>query len=88
VTMGLFFDERTDQQQRDALQMIFSGKAGGFMAEFAKLIGDVRGIDYAPIRFEVADDLSYWSAEIPGKVLAKTEALTGSMTPTGKSTNS
>jgi hypothetical protein len=45
--------------------MIFSGKAGGFMAEFAKLLGDVRGIDYAPIRFEVADDLSYWSAEIP-----------------------
>ena len=86
--MGLFFDERADQQQRDVLQMIFSGKTGGFMAEFAKLIGDVRGIDYAPIRFEVADDLSYWSAEIPGKVLAKAEALTGPMTPTGKSTNS
>jgi hypothetical protein len=64
--------------------MIFSGKAGGFMAEFAKLIGDVRGIDYAPIRFEVADDLSYCSAEIPGKVLAKASALTGPMTPTGK----
>jgi hypothetical protein len=47
VTMGLFFDERADQQQRDAPQMIFSGKAGGFVAEFAKLIADVRGIDYA-----------------------------------------
>jgi hypothetical protein len=56
----MFFDERADQQQRDALQLIFSGKAGGgFMAEFAKLIGDVRGIDHASIRFEVADDLSY-----------------------------
>jgi hypothetical protein len=84
ATVGLFFDERANQQQKDALQMIFSGKAGGFMAEFAKLIGDVRGIDYAPIRFEVADDLSYWSAEIPGKVVAKAEALTGPMTPTGK----
>ncbi len=83
-TGGFFFDERADQQQRDALQMIFSGKAGGFMAEFAKLIGDMRGIDYAPIRFEVADDLSYWSAEIPGKVVAKAEALTGPMTPPGK----
>jgi hypothetical protein len=83
VTLGLFFDERADQQQRDALQMIFSGKAGGFMAEFAKLI-DVRGIDYAPIRFEVADDLAYWSAEIPGKIVAKAEALTGPMTPPGK----
>ena len=44
----------------------------------------MRGIDYAPIRFEVADDLSYWSAENPGKVHAKTEALTGPMTPTCK----
>jgi hypothetical protein len=35
--------------------MIFSGKAGGFMAEIAKLIGEVRGIEYAPIKFEVAD---------------------------------
>jgi hypothetical protein len=84
ATVGLFFDERADQQQREALQMIFTGRAGGFMAEFAKLIGDVRGIDYAPIRFEVADDLSYWSAEIPGKVIAKAEALSGPMTPTGK----
>ena len=83
-TGAFFFDEQADQQQRDALQMIFSGKAGGFMAEFAKIVGDVRGIDYAPIRFEVANDLSYWSAEIPGKVVAKAEALTGPMTPSGK----
>jgi hypothetical protein len=84
VTLGLFYDQQANEQQREALQMIFSGKAGGFMAEFAKLIGDVRGIDYAPIKFEVADDLSYWSAEIPGKVLAKAEALTGPTTPPGK----
>ena len=83
-TGAFFFDERANQQQRDALQMIFTGKAGGFMAEFGKLIGDMRGIDYAPIKFEVADDLSYWSAEIPGKVVAKAEALTGPMTPAGK----
>jgi hypothetical protein len=83
-TGAFFFDERADQQQRDALQMIFSGKAGGFMAEFAKIVGDVRGIDYAPIKFEVADDLSYWNAEIPGRVVAKAEALAGPMTPPGK----
>jgi hypothetical protein len=64
--------------------MIFGGKAGGFMAEFAKIIGEVRGLEFAPIKFEVADDLSHWSAEIPGKILAKAEALTGPMTPTGK----
>jgi hypothetical protein len=81
---AFFFDERANEQQRDALQMIFTGRAGGFMAELAKLIGDVRGIDYAPIKFEVADDLSYWSTEIPEKVVAKAEALTGPMTPAGK----
>ena len=84
VDLALFFDEKANEQQREALNMIFSGKAGGFMAEFAKLIGEVRGVEYAPIKFELADDLSYWSAEIPGKVFAKAEALTGPTTPTGK----
>jgi hypothetical protein len=36
-TGAFFLDERADQQQRDALQRIFTGKARGFMAEFAKL---------------------------------------------------
>ena len=36
------------------------------------------------LRFEISDDLTYWSAEIPGKVLAKAEALAGPMTPPGK----
>ena len=84
VDIAVFFDERANKEQRDALNMIFTGKAGGFMAEFAKLIGEVRGIEFAPIKFEIADDLAYWSAEIPGKVFAKGEALTGPMTPTGK----
>ena len=61
------------------------GKAGGFMAEFAKLIGHVHGVDYVLIKFELADDLGYWSVEIPeGKVSAKAEALSGPMTPPGK----
>lgn len=84
VDLALFFDERANEQQREALNMIFSGKAGGFMAQFAKLIGEHRGTNYAPIKFQVADDLSYWSAEIPGKIIAKAEALTGPMTPPGK----
>ena len=84
MSLALFFDEKANEQQREALNMIFSGKAGGFMAEFAKFFGEVRGIEYAPIKFELADDLSYWSAEIPGKVLAKAEALTGPTTPPGK----
>jgi hypothetical protein len=73
MSLAFYFDDRANQQQRDALQMVFSGKAGGFMADLANLIGDVRGTDFAPIKFDIADDLSYWSAEIPGKVVAKAE---------------
>ncbi len=64
--------------------MIFMGKAGGFAAEFVKVIGDILGIEFVPIKFEVARDLAYWSAEIPGKVVARAEALAGLMTPPGK----
>jgi hypothetical protein len=82
--MAFFFDERGNEKQREALKMIFMGKAGGFMAEIAKLFGETRGTEFVPIKFEVAKDLAYWSAEIPGKVHAKAEALTGPMTPPGK----
>ena len=54
------------------------------MAEMAKLVGEIKGIDFAPIRFDISDDLSFWSAEIPGKVFAKAEALGGPITPPGK----
>jgi len=84
VTMGIFIDERADDRQREALRTIFGGQAGGWPAEFANVIGDVRGIEYEPIRFEVADDLAHWRAEIPGKVTASAEALTGPTTLPGQ----
>ncbi len=64
--------------------MIFGGQAGGFPADFAELSGEMRGIEFVPIEFEVADDLAYWRAEISGRVLASAEALTGPMTPEGQ----
>ena len=82
--MGIFIDERADDRQRDALQMIFGGRAGGWPGQFAQSIGEVRGIDFAPIEFELAGDLATWRAAIPGKVEAKAEALTGPTTPPGK----
>lgn len=84
ATMGMFIDERADDRQREALQTIFGGQAGGFPATFADLIGEMRGIEFAPIEFEIADDLAYWRAEVPGKVVARGEALTGPTTPPGK----
>jgi hypothetical protein len=84
ATMGIFIDERADEKQRKALQVIWSGKGGGFPAVFAELLGEMRGIEFVPIEFEIAEDLAYWRAEIPGRVVAKAEALTGPMTPPGK----
>jgi hypothetical protein len=84
ASIGLFFDKQANPQQQEGLQMIFSRKAGGLMAEFAKIIVDMRGTEFAPIKFVVSDDLCRWSAEIPEKIVAKAEALTGPMTPSGK----
>ena len=84
ATMGIFIDERADPKQRDALQTIFGGKAGGWPGQFAQTIGELRGIDFAPIEFEVAGDLAMWRAAIPGKIEAKAEALTGPTTLPGQ----
>ena len=84
VTLGLFIDERADAGQRQALQMIFGGQAGGWPAQFAALVGEMRGIEFAPIAFEIADDLAYWRADVPDRVQARAEALTGPTTPPGQ----
>jgi hypothetical protein len=86
LKFGFFIDERADEQQRAAMLTIFSGQGGGWSAQFGAFIGqpEVLGIEAAPIAFEVADDLSFWRAEIPGKVVASAEALGGPTTPAGQ----
>ncbi|MFE3461127.1 DUF1326 domain-containing protein [Nocardiopsis aegyptia] len=82
--MGLFFDERADQRQREALETVFTGGAGGWPQGFAELIGEMRGVETAPIEFEVDEDLGRWSARVPGRVEARAEALTGPTTLPGQ----
>jgi hypothetical protein len=78
--MGFFIDERADENQRKAIQTIFSGEAGGWPAGFAAMIDEVRGIEYAPIEIEIADDLANWRVEVPGKAKGSAEALSGPTT--------
>jgi hypothetical protein len=81
---GFFLDERADEQQRAALQTIFAGQAGGWPATFATLVEtDVRGLEFVPIDFEIADDLAHWRVEVPGKLRGSAEALTGPTSPEG-----
>jgi hypothetical protein len=83
VSLGIFMDQRANEPQREALQMVFSGRAGGWMGIFAELMGEVRGLEFVPITFEVAEDLAFWRAEIPGRLKAFAEALSGPTTPPG-----
>ena len=86
LKLGLFLDSRADAQQQGALQTIFGGQAGGFPARFAQIMGppDLIGMEVVPIEFEVANDLAFWRAEIPEKLSARAEALSGPMTPSGQ----
>jgi hypothetical protein len=79
ATMKLMFyiDAKGDERQREALEQIFTGKAGGWPGEFGSLIGELRGIEYAPIHFEAHPELEHWKVEIPGRVDAGATALTG-----------
>ncbi len=83
VTMGILMDERADEAQRDALQKVFGGEAGGWMGEFAALVGEVRGVEFVPITLEVERGLAHWRAEVPGKLKVSGETLTGPTTPEG-----
>ena len=84
ASMAMFLDERADDRQREALQLIFGGRVGGWPATFAGFIGEVRGMEFAHIDFHVEEDLGSWRAEIRGKLTASAEALGGPTTPPGK----
>lgn len=84
AAIGVFFDERADERQRKALETIFTGQGGGWPARFAELVGEMRGVEFAPIEFAIADDLAWWTARIPGRVDARGEALAGPTTQPGQ----
>src|SRR5262245_1127774 len=84
ASMAMFLDERANEHQREALQMIFGGRVGGWPGTFANFIGEVRGMEFARIDFHVDPDLGSWRAEIPGKVTSRAEAIGGPTTPPGK----
>jgi len=52
-TAAIFVDEKASKAQEAALLKVYTGQAGGPVADLAKLIGTVVSIERAPIRFEV-----------------------------------
>jgi hypothetical protein len=84
--MGFFVDASADESQSEALQVIFSGQAGGWPAMFAAKLGQMLGMEPAQIEFEIAGDLTHWRAEIPGKFKAAAAVLEGPTSVPGKLT--
>ena len=71
--VALHFDERANDQQREALGAIFSGNAGGPMGAFAPLIGEVVGNDYVPITYTQAG--RHRAVNVPGQVDMSIDAV-------------
>jgi hypothetical protein len=75
--VGVFLDAKADPAQLAALETIWSGQAGGWMRNMARMIKKVRGMTVADIRFELDGELARWRVEVPGEVRAGAAALTG-----------
>jgi hypothetical protein len=51
--VAVYLDDGASDAQQEALLNVFTGKLGGPVAELAKLVGEVVGVERAKIRFEV-----------------------------------
>jgi len=49
--VGLVVDESASDEQRQRLVSVFSGEQGGAPALFGPLVGEVMGVEYAPIDY-------------------------------------
>ena len=63
-SVALYLDARADDPQREALQAIFTGAAGGPVAALAPLISKVLGVKKVPITYASVDKKR--SVEVPG----------------------
>jgi hypothetical protein len=51
----IFIDERATAEQEAALLSVFTGKQGGPVADLVSLVGEVVGVERAPITFDVKE---------------------------------
>lgn len=50
-----FVEDKATPQQQEALLGVFTGKFGGPVADLAKLVGEVAGVERVPITFDVKE---------------------------------
>jgi hypothetical protein len=73
--VALYLDYRASAEQSEALGAVFSGAAGGHLANLAPLIGEVAGVEPATIRFEKSDGSLH--AEVTGALSMSSEQVVG-----------
>jgi hypothetical protein len=73
--VALYLDDRASAEQSEALGAVFSGAAGGHLANLAPLIGEVAGVEPATIRFEKSDGSLH--AEVTGALSMSSEQVVG-----------
>ena len=73
--VALYVDQKANDQQRDALTRIFSGQAGGHLANLGPLIGEVLGVTSVAIDYRANGKQR--SLTIPKVAQMEIEALAG-----------
>lgn len=51
--VAVYLDDKTSEEQMDALLKVYTGQAGGPIADIAKLVGEVVAVERVPIAFNV-----------------------------------
>lgn len=77
----VFIDDKASQAQQDAILKVYTGKAGGPVADLVKLVGEVVDVRRAPITFDVKQGKGTFV--VGDTVHAELEPFRG---PTGKET--
>jgi len=72
----LYLDKRASKEQREALDKVFSGQAGGFPATLANFIGEVVGMKSTEIMFMVEGRKR--RLHIPDTLEIEAQGVTGS----------
>lgn len=72
---AVYVDDRASDAQEAALLKVYTGQAGGPVAELAKLIGEVVSVERAPIRFTVVEGKG--TIEIGKNYFAELEPFVG-----------
>lgn len=78
ITATFYVDERATPEQRQALETILSGQAGGFWEVIGTLVSDNRGIKFAPMQMESSGKRRTFT--IPGVVNLVNEPLVNPVT--------